>query len=130
MGTLRVLVADASDMLRDLFSYGVTRYGKLHGVEVTIVCASDGSAAWDLLQKQPDYDLAIIDHELGTMNGAKLVDRIRHEERLRKLPVVGTSTGGDEARSSMLTAGVDSFLSKPVALRQLALTLEEIAPIH
>ncbi len=129
MRTLRVLVADSSDMLRDLFSYGVTRYAKLHGVEVTIVCASDGGAAWEMLQKQPKCDLAIIDHELGTVNGALLVDRIRHEEGLRSMPVVGTSAGGDDARSSMITAGVDSFLSKPVALRQLARTLEEIAPL-
>ena len=123
----RVLVAEASDMLRDLISYGVARHFKLHGAKVDIVFAADGATAWSKLH-EASYDLAIIDSELGTMKGTALVDRIRHEEKLCKLTVLGTSIGGDDVGSAMRAAGVDEFLSKPVALRELAKTLETLSP--
>ena len=123
----RVLVVDASDMLRDLLSYGVTRHFKMLGAKVHIVCAADGATAWSKLH-EASYDLAIIDSDLASMKGTALVDRIRHEEKLRALTVLGTSIGGDEIGDEMLAAGANQFLSKPVALRELAKTLESLSP--
>ena len=123
----RVLVADASDMLRDLLSYAVMRHFKMLGAKVDIVCAADGDTAWSKLH-EASYDLAIIDSDLASMKGTALVDRIRHEEKMRELTVVGTSIGGDEIGNEMLAAGANQFLSKPVALRDLAKTLESLSP--
>ena len=123
----RVLVADASDMLRDLLSYGVTRHFKMQGAKVDIVCAADGATAWSRLHEAP-YDLAIIDSDLESLKGTALVGRIRAEDKLRELTVVCTSIGGDEVGNEMLAAGANEFLSKPVALRQLAKTLETLSP--
>jgi CheY-like chemotaxis protein len=122
----RVLVVDDSEIVRDLFRYGISKYFRRRDERVEIDGSADGLSAWGLLRERP-YDLVVVDCYLPVLDGAKLVSRIRRDDRLRALPVVAMSVGGDEARELMMTAGADLFLAKPVVLRDLFATLDSLS---
>lgn len=121
----RVLIVEDNGMIRDMFAYGVHKYFKAQG-NVNVDVASDGSAAWDLLSASK-YDLAIVDYYMPIVNGAQLIERIRHDERLERLPIVAISVGGEDARKASIAAGADLFLDKPIILRELFATLDRLA---
>jgi CheY-like chemotaxis protein len=120
-----ILIVEDNGMIRDMFAYGVHKYFKTRG-SVKVDVAPDGAAAWDLLVAAP-YDLAIVDYYLPVVNGAQLIERIRHDDRFVTLPVVAISIGGEDARSASITAGADLFLDKPVVLRDLFATLDRLS---
>jgi CheY-like chemotaxis protein len=122
--TYRVLIVDDSALVRDLFGYGVSRYFRGRG-GVRVDAVGDGLAAWGLLREQR-YDLALVDHYLPILDGARLVERIRKGALSAGMLVVGFSGGGAEARRAMIAAGSDLFLAKPVVLRDLFATLDSL----
>jgi CheY-like chemotaxis protein len=130
----RILLVEDNVTIRQLFVYGVSKYFHRHACEAQVDLADDGEQGWNLLCARP-YDLAIVDCYLPVLDGASLVERMRAigvgEGGLpgtsrERLPIVGISAGGDEARRMMVTAGVDLFLAKPIVLRDLFSTLERL----
>jgi DNA-binding response OmpR family regulator len=61
------------------------------------------------------------------MKGSDLVARMRRTAALAHVPVVVMSVGSKEARAASIAAGADLFLDKPVAMRDLLETLEQLA---
>jgi CheY-like chemotaxis protein len=122
----RVLLVEDNDLIQQMFAYGVDRYFRGKATSVTVDIACDGGQAWSMLRGR-GYDLAIVDHYLPVLDGSSLLALVRREEDLSTLPLVGISVGGTEVRESMLKAGADLFLSKPIVLRDLFLTLERLA---
>jgi len=124
-GEYRVLIVEDSDLMRDLFGYGVRKYFRRQGTRVVVDAAEDGLVAWKRVKEQP-YDLLIVDRYLPVLDGARLVERVRGEPELADTLIVGVSGGGHEAGQAMLQAGADLFLPKPVVLRDLFYTLEKL----
>lgn len=122
----RVLLVEDNDLIQDMFAYGVNRYFQDKAARVTVDVASNGEQAWAMLL-HGGYDLAIVDHYLPVLDGASLLALVRREPDLSTLPMVGISVGGTDVRESMLEAGADLFLSKPIVLRDLFATLERLA---
>jgi CheY-like chemotaxis protein len=122
----RVLVVEDSDLTAEMFAHGIRKFFRNEGVEVVVDRASDGQRGWDLLRKG-HYDIALIDHYMPVLPGAELLAKVRRDARLDSLTVVGMSVGGADVRDSMLEAGADLFLSKPVVLKELLETLRWLA---
>jgi CheY-like chemotaxis protein len=122
LGSLRVLVVDDNEMIRDMFAYGVRRYFRQRACNVEVELAPDGQTAWQRLSSDV-YDLVLIDHYMPVLPGTSLMARIRAEPHLRGLPIVAVSGGGAGVRSECLAAGADVFLSKPLVFRDLLETL-------
>jgi CheY-like chemotaxis protein len=122
----RVLLVEDNDLIQDMFAYGVARYFRDKETSVTVDVASDGVQAWSMLQDGA-YDLAIVDHYLPVLDGTTLLARVRSVPDLSTLPMLAISVGGVEVREGMLHAGADLFLSKPIVLRDLFVTLERLA---
>ena len=125
----RILLVEDNVTIRELFVYGVAKYFRRYASDAQVDLADDGEQGWNMLCARP-YDLAIVDCYLPVLDGASLVARVRAAGdgagELARLPVVGISAGGDEARRMMLAAGVDLFLAKPIVLRDLFSTLERL----
>ena len=122
----RVLLVEDNNLIQEMFAYGIERYFRDKATNVTVDIASDGEQAWSMLRAR-GYDLAIVDHYLPVLDGSSLLALVRREGDLSTLPLVGISVGGTEVRESMLKAGADLFLSKPIVLRDLFFTLERLA---
>jgi two-component system chemotaxis sensor kinase CheA len=84
----------------------------LEAAGYAVLTASDGSAAWHLLQEH-GADLVLSDVEMPSMDGFALAQAIRSSKRFRDLPVVLLTARGDEAdRARGLEAGADAYLVK------------------
>ncbi len=79
-----------------------------------VVTAADGEAAWQAIQEQVP-DLLITDICMPGLDGYRLVDRIRDDEKTRQLPVVMlTSTTIDrQIQEIMDWLGVIEVMHKP-----------------
>jgi chemotaxis protein histidine kinase CheA len=107
----RVLVADDSRTVRDALARTLGAAGYVVDV------ASDGLEAWDMLH-EARYQALVTDLEMPRLGGSALVERVRRDPELGRLPVLAISS-----RSEGLP-GADAFLPKPVPQRTL---VQEVA---
>jgi CheY-like chemotaxis protein len=125
----RCLLVEDNAFIRDLFSYGVQRYGRDRKRPITVEVAEDADSGWRMLESG-DFDMAIVDHYLPTGTGADLIARIRGDARLLHMSVVAISVGGHEVRDATMAAGADLFLDKPIVMRDLFATLDTLVSKH
>ena len=87
-------------------------YGLLKLSNITIVTATSGQQAIDLLQHQK-FDLIFMDYMMPEMNGVEAVEIIR--KMGVTVPIIAlTANAVSSAREMLLGAGMDDFLSKPI----------------
>jgi CheY-like chemotaxis protein len=119
----RCLLVEDNNFIRDLFAYGMDRYGQTRGGPVSLALAGDVEQAWEMLAGS-EFDMAIVDFYLPTHIGSTLIARVRATPRLAGMPIVAISVGGNEAREASIAAGADLFLDKPLVMRDLFTTLD------
>jgi signal transduction histidine kinase/CheY-like chemotaxis protein/HPt (histidine-containing phosphotransfer) domain-containing protein len=121
--TLRVLVAEDAEVNRELVFALLKRRG--HSVS----SAADGRQAVAAFERG-HFDVVLMDEEMPHMNGLDATRAIRKMEvgtgkHVRIIGLTGNATYEDERRC--LNAGMDAFLSKPVGMGKLYLTVESTA---
>ncbi|MNC31267.1 hypothetical protein D3C75_795820 [compost metagenome] len=88
-----------------------------------VVTAKDGIDAIAQLQEVLP-DVMLLDIEMPRMDGFEVATLVRHDERLKDLPIIMiTSRTGEKHRERALAIGVNQYLGKPY---QEALLLEHI----
>jgi PAS domain S-box-containing protein len=89
-----------------------------------IVIAENGVEAC-VAAKERKYDLIFMDCQMPVMDGFEATQRIRGEESERsRTPIVALTAGAlKEERDRCYEAGMDDFLSKPIAKLELAKAL-------
>ena len=112
-----VMVVDDSVTVRKV----TTRLLERNGMDV--VTAKDGLDAITQLQEVLP-DVMLLDIEMPRMDGFEVATLVRHDERLKDLPIIMiTSRTGEKHRERALAIGVNQYLGKPY---QEALLLEHI----
>jgi len=102
----RILVVDDSFTVREL----QRKLLEHHGYEIEV--AVDGMDGWNAL-RNGNFDLIVSDIDMPRMDGIELVGRIRHDARLKALPVMVLSyQDREEDRQRGLEAGADYYLTK------------------
>jgi len=89
----KVLVADDDELLRGFYS----KVLQAEGFES--VLAADGDEAIEILEKDNDFVLAIIDLLMPVRTGWELIEYIKKDEKLKKIPVIaltGLASSFDE----------------------------------
>lgn len=117
-GPSRVLVVDDVDLNRDLLDAGLTHAGH----RVTLV--TNGAEALAAVTHQP-FDAVVMDVEMPVMDGMEATRRIRRLPLPRgAIPIIALSARDQEAQQKeCLDAGMNKFLSKPIAWPRLLSTL-------
>ena len=116
----RILVVDDDPLMRE----SAQVYLSTAGAEVRT--ARDGNTALDLLAKH-EFDIALVDIEMPGMGGFDLVEHMRAQEKLRRLPVVMLTVREDPTSIDWAyQAGATSYLTKPVNWRQLAYHVQHV----
>ncbi len=104
---LRVMVVDDSVTVRKVASRLLER----HGMEVIV--AKDGVEAMTKLQDTLP-SVMLLDIEMPRMDGFELASLMRHDERMKDVPIVMiTSRTGDKHRERAMEIGVNRFMGKP-----------------
>lgn len=91
--------------------------------------AANGREGLDLLEHD-SFDALIIDVYLPILDGASVITHVRKSERIRHLPIIAVSAGGDSARDAAMAAGADFFIEKPMRLRQLLETMGKLLDLE
>lgn len=91
--------------------------------------AANGREGLDLLESDT-FDALIIDVYLPILDGASVITHVRRSERIRALPIIAVSAGGDSARDAAMAAGADFFIEKPMRLRQLLDTMGKLLDLQ
>lgn len=82
---------------------------------------ASGDSAWEALQ-QDSYDLALVDLQMPGLDGQEIVEQLRQDTTNpnQHLPVIALiGTDDPECIDQLLSAGADTFITKPFQPQQL-----------
>jgi CheY-like chemotaxis protein len=110
----KILVVD--DDMRN--SFALSRLLSQKGLIVKL--AKDGQKALDLLAKEPEIDLVLMDIMMPVLDGYETTKQIRAQPKFKNLPILAlTAKAMKEDREKCLAAGANDYLSKPVDVDRL-----------
>jgi CheY-like chemotaxis protein len=73
-------------------------------------------------------DLIVLDVGLPGMSGIELYDRIRQDERLRRVPVMFETAVSAEYRAEFQRRGITAIVEKPFDVSDFVQRVHELAP--
>lgn len=91
------------------------------GLGISVDLASDGAAAWEILQRQ-NFDFVVLDVQLPGLDGFALADKIA-KRQTRPRVIFHSSYPAAQIRSGATPGCVDAILAKPLERDALAATL-------
>jgi CheY-like chemotaxis protein/signal transduction histidine kinase/CHASE3 domain sensor protein len=110
----KVLIVD--DDVRNIFAIA----SALESLQMEVKYAESGMAGIDLLEKNPDIEVVLMDVMMPEMDGFETIRRIRRMEKFRRLPIISvTAKAMKDDREKCLQAGASDYITKPVDLDQL-----------
>jgi CheY-like chemotaxis protein/nitrogen-specific signal transduction histidine kinase len=114
LANTKVLIVD--DEIRDVFA--LTSALEQRGVRV--LSASGGHEGIELLKRNPDTEIVLIDMMMPDLDGYQTIGYIRGLLNFRDLPIIGVTAGAMKGdREKCIAAGASDYLTKPVDLEQL-----------
>lgn len=114
-----VLIADDEPSIRLLVQ------ATIGADDINVVEASDGDEAWSLIQEHRP-SLVLLDVRMPGRTGLDILSAIRSEASLAGTKVIMlTASAVASDMSAALSAGADSYLTKPFSPRDLLSRLDE-----
>jgi len=105
---MHLLIADDDSVYRELLEQMLSGWGH----EVTVV--NDGQEAWDALQRNSGFELAVIDWMMPNLDGFELCRKIRQDPVKAELYIIlMTGSRRKDEIIKVLVAGADDYLIKP-----------------
>ena len=115
----KVLVVDDSKLLHRMFEMMLRQYPLVH--------AYDGKEALQQLEENHDVDLVLLDMNMPRMNGLELLEAMKANEEMKKIPVVLVTTeGSDEQTQRGLEAGAAAYVKKPFKNEELIAVVQRL----
>jgi chemosensory pili system protein ChpA (sensor histidine kinase/response regulator) len=119
-----VMVVDDSVTVRKVTSRLLERNG------MNVMTAKDGVDAIAQLQERKP-DIMLLDIEMPRMDGFEVATLVRHDERLKDLPIIMiTSRTGSKHRDRAMALGVNEYLGKPYQESLLLETIQQLVNTH
>ncbi|WP_108060290.1 response regulator [Poseidonibacter lekithochrous] len=82
--------------------------------------AFNGKEALELLEKNNNIDLILMDIMMPVMNGYEAMEKIREDKNLQHIPIIAvTAKAMKDDREKCISLGADDYMSKPIDLNIL-----------
>lgn len=122
----RIMLVDDSAVIRGLYTKVISA-----DPEIEIVASvGDGEMALRALQRN-DVEVAVLDIEMPRMDGFEVATLVRHDERLKDLPIIMiTSRTGEKHRDRALAIGVNEYLGKPYQESVLLESIQRLVHVN
>ena len=116
-----LLVVDDSKVMRDMIVACLRADPALRFSH-----AASGLEAIEQLSLRP-FDLVLLDLNMPDIGGIEVVEFIRAQDRMRRLPIIIITTRGDEgSRTRALSAGASRFMVKPFDPEQIGAEVQAL----
>jgi uncharacterized protein (TIGR02266 family) len=123
----RVLVVEDNPHVVEMYEYALKKLKQGgQAVEVTVEYAAHGHEALRRLAEAPAVDLVMADLYMPVMDGFVLVEKMKAEPALARIPILVISAGGQEARARAAELGADVCLAKPVQFGDIIQTVRTL----
>jgi CheY-like chemotaxis protein len=110
----KVLIID--DDVRNIFALT----SALEAHDINVVRAGDGREGIEILQQNPDIDVALLDIMMPAMDGYETLKAIREIEAFKDLPIIALTAKAMKAdRDKCIEAGASDYIAKPLDMDQL-----------
>lgn len=110
----RILLVD--DDIRNVFALSSV----LESYRMDVTFAENGREAIELLEKNRNYDLVLMDMMMPEMDGYEAMTRIRQIPEFEKLPIIAlTAKAMKDDRGKCIEAGASDYVKKPIQTDQL-----------
>ena len=122
--TTHVLVADDEPHIGRIIKM------KLEQGPFRVTLAYDGREALDVLERESDIGLVLLDLMMPQLSGLDVLARIRADARWRHLPcIILTAAGQEQQHRQAMELGASEFLTKPFSPKKLYARTAELAGI-
>lgn len=112
--TCHVLVADDEPHIGRIIKM------KLEQGPFRVTLAYDGREALDVLQRERDICLVLLDLMMPHLSGLDVLAAMRKDERLQSVPcIILTAAGQEQQHTSAIELGANGFLTKPFSPKKL-----------
>jgi DNA-binding response OmpR family regulator len=91
-----------------------------------VVALNDSAKAFDVIANE-NPDLILLDYMMPGMNGLAVLDKMRKDQTLAKIPVIFFTVMGDiNTKMAAYEAGVMDYITKPVHHQELLLRVKNL----
>ncbi len=105
---MEILVVDDSRVMRDMIAACLRA-----DPTFAITQASSGLEAIERLSLK-SFDLLVLDLNMPDIGGLEVIEFVRTQDKLKRLPILIVTTRGDDAsKAAVLNAGASRYLTKP-----------------
>lgn len=105
----KILIVDDSQLIHNMYRLIMNRY---QGCK--ILDAMNGLEALDILSKESDFDIILLDINMPVMNGIQFMEKLHGENLYHHIPVIVISTEGrEEDTLRALKLGAVGYVIKP-----------------
>lgn len=121
----KILVVDDNTMNLKVAS------GLLKPYRMTILTATSGMEAIEMVQRTPDYHIIFMDHMMPGMDGVEAAHAIRElpGEYFKEVPIVALTANAISGVQEMFkNEGFQGFVAKPIEMSAMERTLRRLLP--
>ena len=113
MSKQTILVVDDEQDLLDLIEYNLKKEG------FDVLKAEDGLEGMEAAREHSP-DLVLLDIMMPKMDGMEVVERMRDDKKLKRIPIIFLTARGDEKTEvEGLDKGGDDYITKPISTTKL-----------
>ena len=103
---------------------------KLEQGPFRVTLAYDGREALDVLRREPDIALVLLDLMMPYLSGLDVLAEMKNDDRLKHLPTIVLTAAGQEQQHRMaMDLGASEFMTKPFSPKRLYARAAELAGI-
>jgi len=103
---------------------------KLEQGPFRVTLAYDGREALEVLDREGDIELVLLDLMMPHLSGLDVLARMREHERYKTLPcIILTAAGQDQQYRRAMELGATDFMTKPFSPKKLYARAAELAGV-